>query len=140
MGAISPMRWMPTPPATAAALRSGQCFRTQHHMGGQIVIDDNGTVSRSVVALVSHGADGHGAWLPLNAASGTGTRLNTGSTDTDQNMVNAHAASATPTFPSNHSTITSLQTDLAGNSVTFVNKLPTSTLTIWSSIRLHSGT
>ena len=92
---------------------------------GDIAIDDNGVISYTVVALVSHGADGHGAWLPLNAASGTGVRLNTGSTDTDQHIVNAHGILG-GTFPANYSGIGAWVTDAAGHFVTFVKKPPTS--------------
>jgi sugar lactone lactonase YvrE len=56
-------------------------------------------------------------------------RLNTGSGDNDQHFVNAHGtgSSSSPTFPSNYSTITSLVTDAAGITTTFVKKPPTST-------------
>jgi sugar lactone lactonase YvrE/type II secretory pathway pseudopilin PulG len=93
---------------------------------GEILVDDNGQVMHTVVALVSHGADGHGAWIPYNAQSGASSlpRTNTGSTDVDQN-VNAHAPGGV--FPNNYTAINSLQTDSAGNKVTFVKKPATST-------------
>jgi hypothetical protein len=49
-----------------------------------ITINNYGNIHNSVVALVSHGQDGFGAWLPLAGNSGTATRLNNGSTDTGQ--------------------------------------------------------
>jgi len=88
-----------------------------------ILVSDNGVVNRTAVALVSHGADGHGAWIPLNGASGTATQLNAGSTDTDQ-LLNAHLQSS-GAFP--NPTTSSLVTDAAGANVTFVKKPPTST-------------
>jgi NHL repeat len=60
---------------------------------GQIAVNDGGTNNTSVVALISHGPDGHGAWLPLTGSTGRAVRLNTGSTDTDQ-LVNAHVTAA----------------------------------------------
>jgi len=56
---------------------------------GKITVTDNGTASSTVTALVSHGADGHGAWIPLTGSSGSAVRLNAGSTDADQ-FTNAH--------------------------------------------------
>jgi sugar lactone lactonase YvrE len=96
---------------------------------GQIAVSDNGSNNYTIAALVSHGADGHGAWLPMTGSSGTALRLNTGSGDNDQHFVNAHGtgSSSSPTFPSNYSTITSLVTDAAGITTTFVKKPPTST-------------
>src|SRR5579871_256412 len=49
---------------------------------GAITINDNGTTNHAVAMLVSHGADGYGAWLPLAGSSGTAKRLNSGSTNT----------------------------------------------------------
>ena len=64
---------------------------------GQITVTDNGTAANTVAALVSHGMDGHGAWIPLTGSTGTAVRLNAGSTDTDQ-LTNAHVnASFNPT-------------------------------------------
>jgi hypothetical protein len=60
---------------------------------GAITVTDNGVTHNAVVALVSHGADGHGAWLPKIGTSGSGVRLNTGSIDTDQ-LTNAHVNSS----------------------------------------------
>lgn len=68
---------------------------------GQIAVNDGGTNNTSVVALISHGPDGHGAWLPLTGSTGGAVRLNTGSTDTDQ-LVNAHV---TATFASTASSL-----------------------------------
>ena len=50
---------------------------------GQIAVADTGTTYNTVAALISHGADGHGAWLPLAGSTGTAGRLDAGSTDTD---------------------------------------------------------
>jgi streptogramin lyase len=49
-----------------------------------ITITDNGITRNSVAALVSHGKDGYGAWLPLAGNSGTAPRFDNGSTDTAQ--------------------------------------------------------
>ena len=95
---------------------------SQASLTGQIAVADNGTTYNTVAALVSHGADGHGAWLPLAGSTGTAQRLNAGSTDTDQ-LVNAHLT--TGTFPT--STASSLVTDAAGATVTFVRKPGTPT-------------
>jgi hypothetical protein len=51
---------------------------------GAITVNDNGNIHNTVAALVSHGQDGYGAWLPLQGTSGTASRFNTGSTDTSQ--------------------------------------------------------
>ncbi len=51
---------------------------------GGITVNDNGVSQNTVAALVSHGRDGYGAWLPLQGTSGTATRLDNGSTDTSQ--------------------------------------------------------
>ena len=37
---------------------------------GGITVTDNGVAYNTVAALVSHGADGYGAWLPLSGSSG----------------------------------------------------------------------
>lgn len=82
-----------------------------------ITVNDNGNAQNSVVALVSHGKDGYGAWLPLTGTSGTATRFDNGSTDTGQadNAQVAHGGgltanttfasfiiqNATPTFDDN---------------------------------------
>lgn len=60
---------------------------------GQITVTDNGTANTTIAALVSHGADGHGAWIPRTGSSGTAVRLNSGSTDADQ-LTNAHVNSS----------------------------------------------
>ena len=51
---------------------------------GGITVTDNGVAYNTVAALVSHGADGYGAWLPLSGSSGAATRFDNGSTDTAQ--------------------------------------------------------
>jgi hypothetical protein len=78
-----------------------------------ISVTDNGNSVNSVVALVSHGQDGFGAWLPLAGSSGTASRLNTGSTDASQ------AANAQVTSDGNMTNLSSF--------VSFVNKPFTST-------------
>jgi len=58
------------------------CWNAQN-INGIITINDNGNTANSVMALVNHGANGNGAWLPLSG-SGAGqnvTRFNNGSTD-----------------------------------------------------------
>jgi sugar lactone lactonase YvrE/type II secretory pathway pseudopilin PulG len=95
-------------------------------LSGKIAVTDNGTVNTSVIALLSHGADGHGAWIPLTGSSGAAVRLNAGSTDTDQHLVNAHGLSGGG-FPANYAGITSLVTTAESTTSTFVNKLPTAT-------------
>jgi len=66
---------------------------------GKITVTDNGTAYNTIAALVSHGADGHGAWIPLTGSSGTVVRLNAGSTDTNE-LLNAHVnGSFTPYTP-----------------------------------------
>jgi sugar lactone lactonase YvrE len=78
---------------------------------GQITVTDNGTANTTIAALVSHGGDGHGAWVPLTGSSGTAVRLNAGSTDADQ-LTNAHLNSSfTPVTPLTN----------------FVKKMPTTT-------------
>ena len=57
---------------------------TSFTLPGAITVNDNGVSQSTVAALVSHGQDGYGAWLPLQGASGTAARLNNGSTDTTQ--------------------------------------------------------
>jgi hypothetical protein len=93
---------------------------------GNILIDDNGVVFNTVVALVSYGADGYGAWIPLNASSGTGVQFNTGSQDLDQ-WINAQSVSTGGNFGGISNVINSRAADEAGNTVTFVKKPPTST-------------
>src|SRR5579885_222535 len=66
-----------------------------------ITVTDNGISNNSVVALVSHGQDGFGAWLPLAGASGTASRFNNGSTDASQ------AANAQVTPDGNMTNLTS---------------------------------
>jgi sugar lactone lactonase YvrE/type II secretory pathway pseudopilin PulG len=66
---------------------------------GKITVTDNGTANNTIAALVSHGADGHGAWIPLTGSSGGAVRLNAGSTDTNT-LLNAHVNSSfTPYTP-----------------------------------------
>jgi len=89
---------------------------------GNIVVAENWITNNTVAALVSHGADGHGAWMPRPGASGTAVRLNAGSTDVDQ-LLNAHLT--TGTFPT--STGSSQVTDSGGSTVTFVKKAPNAT-------------
>jgi len=93
---------------------------------GQIVVADNGANNNTVVALISHGADGHGAWLPLPGTSGTASRLNAGSGDHDQHYVNAHAINPSG-FPANYSTLNTLVANSESTTSTFVNKVPTNT-------------
>jgi sugar lactone lactonase YvrE/type II secretory pathway pseudopilin PulG len=56
------------------------CGWASSSLTGQITVTDNGTAYSTIAALVSHGADGHGAWLPLPGSTGTAVRLNAGST------------------------------------------------------------
>ena len=66
---------------------------------GKITVTDNGTAKATPFVLVSHGANGHGAWLPLPGASGTAVRLNKASGDADE-LTNAHVDSTfNPTTP-----------------------------------------
>jgi sugar lactone lactonase YvrE len=65
------------------------CGWTSSSLSGKIVVTDNGASNNSLVALVSHGVDGHGAWIPLTGSTGIAVRLNAGSTDSDQ-LINAH--------------------------------------------------
>ena len=53
------------------------CWSTTSLQGAITVVDGSNT-EYSVMALVSHGADGHGAWLPA-VTGGTLNRLNVGS-------------------------------------------------------------
>jgi type II secretory pathway pseudopilin PulG len=53
-------------------------------LAGAITVNDNGISYNTVAVLVSHGADGYGAWLPLSGTSGTASRFDNGSTDTAQ--------------------------------------------------------
>jgi len=78
---------------------------------GTISVKDNGLVNNAVLVLVSHGANGHGAWIPRPGSTGTAVQLNAGSTDTDE-LTNAHV-------DSNFNPITTLNN--------FVRKIPTST-------------
>lgn len=97
---------------------------------GAVKIMDNNALASSIAALISHGADGHGAWLPFTGSSGTAVRLNAGSTDTDEQVVNAHGNSiATGGFPTNYSTINSLVTSAESTTIptTFVRKPSTPT-------------
>jgi type II secretory pathway pseudopilin PulG len=103
--------------------KATSCSWANNPQAGQIVLSDNGTLNNTVAALVSHGQDGHGAWIPLTGTTGTAVQLNAGSTDQDQ-LVNAHLQ-AGGTFP--NPTPSSLVTDIAGASVTFIKKPPTAT-------------
>ena len=60
---------------------------------GKITVTDSGTPSSTIASLVSHGPDGHGAWIPLTGSSGTAVRLNAGATDTNE-LLNAHVNSS----------------------------------------------
>lgn len=93
---------------------------------GQIAVTDNGTLNSTIGALISHGFDGHGAWIPLPGSSGMATRRNANSSDTDEHLVNAHG-SVGGGFPANYSTINSTVTSAENSSTTFVRKPPTST-------------
>jgi len=64
------------------------CWKT-NSLPGAITITDNSVAVGSVVALVSHGKDGHGAWIPLAGTSGSGVRLNSGASDVSE-LTNAH--------------------------------------------------
>ncbi len=86
-----------------------QCFSGT--LAGQITVTDNGVANSTVAVLVSHGADGHGAWVLKTGASSASVRLNSGSIDTDQ-LTNAHV----DTFFNPTATLNS-----------FVKKSPTST-------------
>jgi len=63
------------------------CFTTS--LPGAITVTDNGGAQATVTALVSHGEDGHGAWIPRPGNDGAAVRLDTSSTDADQ-LTNAH--------------------------------------------------
>jgi|GEM_PF-3170754 len=69
-----------------------KCWNS-NSLGGAISITDNSVAVNSVVALVSHGKDGHGAWIPLAGTSGSGARLNSGSSDVSE-LTNAHVNSS----------------------------------------------
>ncbi|MBV9504417.1 MAG: SMP-30/gluconolactonase/LRE family protein [Acidobacteriia bacterium] len=60
---------------------------------GKITVTDNGTANSTIAALVSHGTDGHGAWVPLTGNTGAAVRLNAGATDTNE-LLNAHVNSS----------------------------------------------
>lgn len=53
-------------------------------MQGSVVVNDNGVNQNTVLALVSHGTDGYGAWLPLAGTGSGASRLNSGSTNASQ--------------------------------------------------------
>jgi type II secretory pathway pseudopilin PulG len=66
---------------------------------GKITVTDNGTAEATPFVLVSHGANGSGAWVPLPGASGTAVRLNIGTAGTDE-LTNAHVdGNFNPTTP-----------------------------------------
>jgi sugar lactone lactonase YvrE len=60
---------------------------------GTITVSDNGIPATSTAVLVSHGQNGHGAFVSLPGASGSASRLNAGSTDADE-LTNAHVNTA----------------------------------------------
>ncbi len=99
--------------ATAFSFSSPLC--SAQALPGAITVIDNGNVHNTVVALVSHGQDGYGAWLPLAGSSGTASRFNSGSTDTSQadNAQVQHGGGLTANG--------------AGQFQSFVNKIATST-------------
>ncbi len=99
---------------------------------GAITVNDNGNIHNSVVALVSHGQDGFGAWLPLAGTSGTASRLNTGSSNASQ-AANAQVAVGTltpnTTFVSfvNQNTTSTFDDHVVYNSTQFnMNAMPQS--------------
>lgn len=84
---------------------------------GAITVNDNGINHNTVAALVSHGKNGYGAWLPTQGTggSGSGTRFNSGSTDTSE-AANAEVAAGGGLTPL-----------AAGQFVSFVNQPQTAT-------------
>jgi len=62
-----------------------------------------GSLTNSVFALISHGADGYGAWLPEQGTGGTGTagRLNTGSSTEIEQADNAQVNETSSTVTNN---------------------------------------
>lgn len=66
-------------------------------LSGTIAVTDNGNAATSVYALVSHGANGHGAWSPLAGSSGTAVKIDTGATDASE-LTNAHVDSSFATL------------------------------------------
>jgi type II secretory pathway pseudopilin PulG len=67
--------------------------QSTNSLTGKITITDNGNAVTSIAALTSHGNDGHGAYIPLVGSSGTASRLNSGSTDSDE-LNNAYVDSS----------------------------------------------
>ncbi len=63
---------------------SGAACWGSSSLTGAITVNDNGSNYNTIAALISHGADGYGAWLPLSGTSGTASRFDNGSTDTAQ--------------------------------------------------------
>ena len=51
---------------------------------GAITVNDNGNNQSTVAALISHGQDGYGAWLPLQGTGSSAPRFDNGSTDPAQ--------------------------------------------------------
>jgi len=100
------------------------CF--QGSLAGKIAVTDNGANNNTVGLLLSHGADGHGAWAPLTGTSGTASRINMGSTDTDEHLVNAHGINGGG-FPANYSTISSAVATAESTTAMFVRKPMTTT-------------
>lgn len=68
----------------------GPCWSSSS-LTGAITVNDNGTSYNTIAALVSHGTDGYGAWLPLSGTSGTAARFDNGSADSSQ-AANAQVA------------------------------------------------
>jgi hypothetical protein len=117
---------------------------------GQITVTDNGTANSTVAALVSHGADGHGAWIPLPGSTGTAVRLNAGSTDANT-LLNAHVnssfAATTPLTNFVRSPLTSTFDDLVvyKNPLWTLNNAPVASSSQWPTLSppvngtYHSG-
>ena len=95
------------------------CWATSSQPGNVLVTDNAATPYNAVVALISHGNDGHGAWLPLAGAGSGAQRLNAGSTDQDQRL-NAHVTTGFVSTSPNSQGAT-----LEGTTSTFVTKSPT---------------
>jgi type II secretory pathway pseudopilin PulG len=98
---------------------TASCWSSTSLTGG-ITVNDNGTNNSAVAVMVSHGADGYGAWLPTQGTGGTGTatRLDSGSTDifqADNAQVNNGTGSG------------GLTANGAGQFQSFYRKAPTAT-------------
>jgi len=70
--------------ANGGAATGMGCWATTSISSPAITVTDHGASKSVVAVLVSHGADGYGAWLPLQGSSGTASRLDNGSKDTNQ--------------------------------------------------------